>query len=198
MPKPKKKTKSRRSSPHQEMVAKITAENRAFFEKQEAEGLAQKLSSTPAKIDIESIESWVKSCIETKFAETSPSIQISSIRLIYESGNKYIGMLEVQDNGMPGSLELTVFYDGRSLIWKTLPSGSPANTNPQVPEVQLPDFTQIPIQPVFTQRTGNCPVCGIGTLVKMDAGRRGIAFGQGNLLGAFMKTHQCNCCGHLV
>jgi len=43
-----------------------------------------------------------------------------------------------------------------------------------------------------------CPVCGIGKLVKMDAGGRGAAFGAGNLLGAFMKTHRCNCCGHLV
>jgi hypothetical protein len=28
-----------------------------------------------------------------------------------------------------------------------------------------------------------CPVCGIGKLVKMDAGGRGAAFGAGNLLG---------------
>lgn len=197
MPKPRK-SKSRRETPHKETVAKITAENRAFFEKQDAESKAPDLSTPPAKTDIESIESFVKASIETKFAETSPSIQVLSIRLIYESGNKYIGMLDVRNNGMPGSLELSVFYDGRSLIWKTGPSGGHSNTNPPVPDIPLPNFPALPVQPVFPQKAGNCPVCGTGMLEKMDAGGRGRAFGQGNLLGAFMKTHQCNYCGHLV
>lgn len=54
------------------------------------------------------------------------------------------------------------------------------------------------INPFMAASAANCPVCKIGKLVKMDAGGRGRAFGQGNLLGAFMKTHQCNYCGHLV
>ena len=42
-----------------------------------------------------------------------------------------------------------------------------------------------------------CPLCG-GKLKRMDAGGRGTAFAQGNLLGAFSKTHRCINCGHLV
>lgn len=39
-----------------------------------------------------------------------------------------------------------------------------------------------------------CPLCG-GPLAKIV---RGKAFAEGNLLGAFTKTHQCKHCGHLV
>jgi ribosomal protein L37E len=46
--------------------------------------------------------------------------------------------------------------------------------------------------------SGNCPVCRTGNLVRMDAGSRGTAFGQGNLLGAFIKSHRCNRCGYLA
>jgi uncharacterized protein with PIN domain len=42
-----------------------------------------------------------------------------------------------------------------------------------------------------------CPLCG-GTLSRMDAGERGSAFAQGNLLGAFARTHRCTNCGHMV
>jgi hypothetical protein len=43
-----------------------------------------------------------------------------------------------------------------------------------------------------------CPACGIGELRAMDAGARGSAFGSGNLLGAFTKSHRCSCCGYLA
>jgi hypothetical protein len=50
----------------------------------------------------------------------------------------------------------------------------------------------------LTVGTGpSCPLCG-GQLERMDAGLRGIAFGAGNLLGAFTHTHRCSSCGHLV
>lgn len=45
---------------------------------------------------------------------------------------------------------------------------------------------------------GNCPVCGCGKLVKMDAGARGTSFAEGNLLGAFIKSHRCDSCGYTV
>ena len=45
---------------------------------------------------------------------------------------------------------------------------------------------------------GNCPVCHVGNLAKMDAGSRGSAFGQGNLIGAFSKSHRCSNCGYLA
>jgi hypothetical protein len=46
--------------------------------------------------------------------------------------------------------------------------------------------------------SGNCPMCRIGNLTKMDAGSRGAAFGQGNLLGAFTKSHRCGNCGYIA
>jgi predicted RNA-binding Zn-ribbon protein involved in translation (DUF1610 family) len=45
---------------------------------------------------------------------------------------------------------------------------------------------------------GSCPMCGAGRLTKMDAGARGRSFGEGNLLGAFMKSHRCNNCGYMA
>jgi uncharacterized protein with PIN domain len=47
------------------------------------------------------------------------------------------------------------------------------------------------------QQRPKCPLCN-GTLERMDAGRRGTAFAEGNLLGAFTHTHRCTKCGHLV
>lgn len=45
---------------------------------------------------------------------------------------------------------------------------------------------------------GNCPVCHAGTLCRMNAGSRGAAFGEGNLVGAFTKSVRCNKCGYLA
>ncbi len=47
-------------------------------------------------------------------------------------------------------------------------------------------------------RSGSCPACRIGDLCHMNAGTRGQAFGSGNLLGAFTKSHRCNHCGYLA
>ena len=41
-----------------------------------------------------------------------------------------------------------------------------------------------------------CPVCGVGTLEKMDAGKRGVSFAEGNFLGAFIKSHRCSNCSY--
>ena len=46
--------------------------------------------------------------------------------------------------------------------------------------------------------SGNCPICHIGNLVPMDAGDRGTLFGQGNFLGAFIKSHRCSYCGYSI
>jgi hypothetical protein len=59
---------------------------------------------------------------------------------------------------------------------------------------ELQESLRKSIQQMFS--SGSCPVCGSGKLIKMDAGARGTSFAEGNLLGAFIKSHRCNSCGY--
>jgi hypothetical protein len=124
------------------------------------------------------------------------SRQITSFTLVHEAGNKYIGLLEYADNGSSESQQVNVIYDGRRWMANFLPQIPSFPSNPPIQPQSLP-ISAMPPRFNPPKPAAGCPLCG-GTLVRMDAGERGKAFGGGNLLGAFMKTHRCNCCGHLV
>jgi hypothetical protein len=59
----------------------------------------------------------------------------------------------------------------------------------------VPDARYAP--PLFSFGA-KCPMCNVGTMVRMGAGERGRAFGSGNLIGAFSKSHCCDSCGYLA
>lgn len=194
------KQRPQRKSPRKEAIAKIAAENRAHFEKEDA----KKTDLPPAakRLDVATLEAQVREKIESQWQRNpaTNAFPITNFSLVHESGNKYVGLLDYKISDNSQTLQIIVIYDGRGWVADSVPQ--PVQLNPIVP---MPDNIPFPAQnipipamPVLPIVTGNCPVCGVGNLVKLNSAGRTRAFWQGNLFGGFMKTHQCNNCGHLV
>lgn len=81
-------------------------------------------------------------------------------------------------------------------------SGKVSSDATTCPHCGTPNFrnetTEQMVKRVVSQSVGDCPACRVGYLCPMDAGSRGVAFGSGNLLGAFTKSHRCSSCGYLA
>ena len=178
-------------------IKKIAAENRAYFEKEDAEN--ENLPPTTKRLDVETLETQVREEFVARWKKNpaTSSIQVTSFSLVHEGGNKYVGLFDYINNDQSESLQIIVTHDGRRWIANAVPQMPVFSDTIPTPTQSIP-VPEIPSTFNFPRPTGNCPICSIGKLVRMDAGGRGTALAQGNLLGACMNTHQCNYCGHLV
>ena len=88
---------------------------------------------TAGRLSTEQLQAQIQDSIKQKFSESADtrSIRIKKFGLVHENGNKYKGLLELEQDNTAQSVDVDVTYDGNNTIWKIVPSANAGQTQPE-------------------------------------------------------------------